>query len=165
MTQIGFKGPSIMKQIKKIAVALSTRGSEVCSSVSASESNQPGTSTKTLIKNERQTDGSVVPLHQLSMYVWVWNVKNNLQWVYLKYITILTAADHHFRRCRLQRRAQFAQCVIHYFEMQICLRADDWLIFVPDDTTGRRCDYVRWCLCLGETKCDVTNVLVISCLR
>lgn len=84
MTQIAFKGPRIMKQINKIAVALSTRGSEVCGSVtqrSASESNQAKTNTPDFNQERgRETgSGSLVLLHQASMYVRVCKVKNNLQ--------------------------------------------------------------------------------------
>lgn len=64
MTEIGFKGPGIMKQIRKTAIALCSRGSKVCvcshrrmrqKAIRLGQAQQP------LINNEaeRQTPGQM----------------------------------------------------------------------------------------------------------
>lgn len=148
ITQIAFKGPRIMKQINKIAVPISTRGSKVCSSVtqrSATESNQPRTSTTDFNQERgRETDSrSVVLLHQLSMYVWGHKVEKQSAVVCLEYITILilitTVKD---------TGRQYSVCAVTVTTLD-CRHVSRWLthhcIIVPDDATGRRCDCVGWC--------------------
>lgn len=82
-----------MKQINKIAAALSTRSSEVCSSVTAPQKAiSPGQAQQTLIKSEaeRETQRVTCTVTSLSIYVRVCKVKNNLQRFCLEFITILT---------------------------------------------------------------------------
>lgn len=121
-----------MKQINKIAAALSTRRSEVCGSVTVPQKAiSPGQAQQTLIKSEaeRETAGHLYCYILEHLCVCLQGEKQSAAVL----SRIYNNSNWHNQRggdeAGEQRWVALDTLLFHYSLTQTCLSADDWLFF------------------------------------
>lgn len=148
VTQIGFKGPKDHETNQQnCSCSFCKKLWGVQLGHSASESNQPGTSTTDFNQErgrERETQRVTWTVTSLSIYVCVCKVKNNLQRFCLEFITILTdttsGGGERGRWAALSRSGQFVISLQQDSDMFKRSRLTLLYIIVPNDAGGRRRD-------------------------